>query len=323
MPLQLVTGGGAFTRTNISQINSNFAALANPDLWIRPQNTNPSAAADGTYEKPFASATAANPYLKPGMVVGILGVLRDEYVSPVGVNDVTFRGMATQPRQATTSGTPNGGGSTWLSPSAGATTTTTPLIKFQGQGMRLENLYVNSSATAAPCVQLMISGGGDPPTDPSGEGCSFYNCFFTGADDGISGNGGPNFTTIDSCTFYGFSGSGDIAISTVTGAGVHTNYGWVIKNCEFKSNANHIIAALSGASIHDNHFTYIDNSITTSVFYDATGGKDNAVFRNAFDVNSGNAGIASMFVLGTNDRFSANSLSTAVTTTQFSWGDPA
>jgi hypothetical protein len=30
-----------------------------------------------------------------------------------------------------------------------------------------------------------------------------------------------------------------------------------------------------------------------------------------------------MFVLGTNDRLSANSLSTAVATTQFSWGDPA
>ena len=32
---------------------------------------------------------------------------------------------------------------------------------------------------------------------------------------------------------------------------------------------------------------------------------------------------ATMFVLGTNDRWSANTLSTAVTTTNFSWGDPA
>jgi hypothetical protein len=42
-----------------------------------------------------------------------------------------------------------------------------------------------------------------------------------------------------------------------------------------------------------------------------------------FDVDSGNGGIAAMFVPGTNDRWSANALSTAVTTTQFSWGDPA
>ena len=138
----------------------------------------------------------------------------------------------------------------------------------------------------------------------------------------MSASGGPNFCSFDGCRFFGFAGTGDTAISTVTGAGVHTNYGWVIKNCEFWGDDIHIDAALSGASIHDNHFSYINNLITTSVFYDGTGGKDNAVWRNAFDVNSGNAGIAACSCSGTNDRFSGNSLSTAVTTTQFSWAIP-
>lgn len=319
--LQTITGGGAFTRQNISQLNNNFAALSQPDIWVRPQAVLPGA--DGSYDKPYASLTAAAPFLVPGMIVGLLGVLRDEFVAPLGVNDVTIRGMATQPRQATTSGTPNGGGATWLSPLAGATTTTTPLCTVRAQGWRFENIYFNSSATAAPCVLLLMNGAGDPPVDASAEHTSFYNCFFTGADDGIKASGGPNFCTIDSCRFFGFSGSGDTAISFTVGAGVHSLYGWEIKHCEFWGNINHIQAGLSGASIHDNHFTYINNGVTTVIFYDATGGSDNAVFRNAFDVNSGNGGIATMFVLGTNDRFSANSLSTAVTTTQFSWGDPA
>lgn len=54
-----------------------------------------------------------------------------------------------------------------------------------------------------------------------------------------------------------------------------------------------------------------------------TGGANNAVHHNYFDVDSGNGGIAAMFVLGTNDRWYVNSLSTAVTTTIFSFGDPA
>jgi hypothetical protein len=323
MALQTISGGGVFSRLNISQINSNFNTLANPDLWVRPQNTSSNAAPDGTYERPYASVTAAAPYFQPGMVVGLLGVLRDEFTAPLGVNDITIRGMGTKPRQATTSGVANGGGATWLSPLAGATSTTTPLINVRAQGWTFENLFFNNSATAAPCVMLTTSGTGDPPADPDASHASFHGCWFTGADDGISSTGLPNFVTIDGCTFFGFADATDIAISYAVGGGVKTLYGWTIKNNEFWGNARHIIAALSGASIHHNHFSYINNGVTTSIFYDATNGKDNAVFENAFDVNSGNAGIAAMFVLGTNDRFSANSLSTAVATTQFSWGDPA
>jgi hypothetical protein len=317
-----ITGGGALTAKNIATINANFAALLGIDVWVRPQYGN-NGSADGSYEKPYATMAGLARVLKPGLVIGLQGVLFEEYVFPLGVNDLTVIGVAGQPRQATTSNVPNGGGATWMTPIAGATSTTTPLVTVRAQGTTFQNIYFSSTATAAPCVQLLMNGGGDPPVDASAEHTSFVNCFFTGADEGVSASGGPNFCSFDNCRFFGFAGTGDTAISTVTGAGVHTNYGWVIKNCEFWGNDIHIDAALSGASIHDNHFSYINNLITTTVFYDGTGGKDNAVWRNAFDVNSGNAGIAGMFVLGTNDRFSGNSLSTAVTTTQFSWGDPA
>lgn len=319
--LQTIKGGGAFTRQNIDQINANFAALMGVDRWVRPQSALPGA--DGTYEKPYASVGAALTTATPGMVIGLLGVTREELVMPLGLNDVTIRGMCATPRQATTSGNPNGGGATWLSPSAGATTTTTPLVTVQGQGITFENIYFNNSATNAPAVLLLMNGAGDPPVDASAEHATFFNCYFTGAKYGLRASGGPNFCTIDSCRFFGFGDSGDTAISNTVGAGVHSLYGWVIKNCEFWGNDRHIQAGLNGAAISDSHFSYINNGVTTTIFYDATGGLNNAVYRCAFDVNSGNAGIAAMFVLGTNDRFSGNSLSTAVATTQFSWGDPA
>jgi hypothetical protein len=319
--LARITGGGAFTAGNIRDINNNFSALSQPDLWVRPQAYV--SGADGSFDRPFATVGAALSVSRPGYVIGLLGVTREELVMPLGLNDVTIRGMVPTPRQATTSGVANGGGATWLSPLAGATTTTTPLVTVRAQGITFENIYFNNSASAAPCVLLLMNGAGDPPIDASAEHATFYNCFFTGAFHGLRASGGPNFCVVDSCRFFGFGDSGDTAISNTVGAGVHSLYGWVIRNCEFWGNSRHIQAGLNGASIHDNHFSYINNGVTTAIFYDATGGLDNAVYRNAFDVNSGNAGIAAMFVLGTNDRFSGNSLSTAVTTTNFSWGDPA
>lgn len=326
--MQLVTGGGVFTQGNINAINGNFSALQAVDVWVRPQNGNNNGNGSvkfphGSYENAFATVTGLSSVLAPGLVVGIQGALFEEIVLPLGVNDLTFRGVANQPRQPTTSGVPNGGGACIMTPAAGATSTTTPLVTVRGQATRFENLYFNSAATSAPAVRLLMNGAGDPPVDASAEHCSFYGCVFTGADDGIQGSGGPNFATIDNCRFMGFADSGDIAISSVVGAGVHSLYGWTIKNSEFWGNSRHIQAGLSGANVFNNHFTYINNGVTTAIFWDATGGQDNAVYDNTFDVNSGNAGIAAMFVLGTNDRFSANRLSTAVTTTQFSWGDPA
>ncbi len=320
--MDTISGGGTFTRQNIAAINSNFLSLANPDLWVRPQNTAPGKAT-GTYERPFGSVTAAAPFFKPGMVVGILGVLRDEFVAPLGVNDITLRGMATQPRQATTSGAANGGGATWLSPSAGATTSTTALCKLRAQGWRLENLYFNNAATAAPDVMVFMDGAGDPPVDSSAEHTSFYNCYFTGTDDGISSSGGPNFVTIDSCKFFGFSSTSDTGISYATGAGVHSLYGWEIKHSEFAGNTNHIVAAFNGAKIHHNHFTYIDNTITTTLQIDLTGGQNNSVYDNYFDIPYSTNTITTMFVLGTNDRWYANQFATAVTTTIFSFGQPS
>ena len=326
--LQQITGGGTFTSGNINAINSNFAALQGIDVWVRPQygNNNGNGSVKyplGSYSNAYATMSGLASRLTPGLVIGLQGVLFEEYVFPLGVNDLTIVGVAGQPRQATTSNVPNGGGATWMTPIAGAASTTTPLVTVRAQGTTFQNIYFSSTTTAAPCVQPLMNGGGDPPVDASAEHTAFYGCYFTGAATGITPSGGPNFCTVDGCTFLNFNGTGDIAISSVTGAGVHSLQGWTIKNCEFRGNTRHIQAALTGASIHHNHFTYIYGGTTTAIFYDATGGQDNAVWQNAFDVNSGNAGIGNMFVLGTNDRFSANSLSTAVTTTQFSWGDPA
>lgn len=316
MALTPISGGGVFSRKNITDINANFTALVNPDLWVRPQNTNPSAAADGTYDRPFASFTAAGPSMRPGMVVGLLGVTLEEFSSPK-VNDITIIGMGNLPRQATTSGVANGGGSTWLSPSGG----TGALLQPNGQGWLIQNIFFNNSATAAGCIKLVNAG--DPPTSNCSEKTTIRGCILTGTDDGIAATDLPNNVLIDSCTFFGFSGSGDLAISSATGAGIGTLQNWVIKNCTFNGNANHITAPFQSSEITGCKFSYIYGGTTSTTQVKLAGGADNSVHDNAFDIPASTNLISAMFSGGTNDRWYFNKFGSAVATTIFSFGVPA
>jgi len=322
-----ITGGGVFSRQNVHDINANFASIASSgsaggdtgtvDLWVRPQSGDNSSA-DGTYARPYASMSGLSGVLRAGATVGLEGVLLEEYTTPI-INDVTVVGAGNQPRQATTSGAPNGGGATWLSPSSGST----HLAIVRGQGWKFQNIYFNNSTASKACIQILISGGGDPPTDPSAEHTQILGCYFTGAKYGVLSTGGANFCTLIGNRFFGFSDAGDTAILSETGAGVHSLYGWKILGNDFAYNAVHIDIASSGAEIAYNRLTYIDNTITTTTQIDLTGGANNSVHDNYFDIPYSTNGITAMFVLGTNDRWYANAFATAVTTTNLSWGQPS
>lgn len=314
MALQSVPDAGSFTRRNQEIINANFAAVSQPDLWVRPQAAV--AGADGTYAKPFGTMAAANPYLKAGMVVGLQGVLLEEYSSN-RVNDITLVGMAGMPRQATTSSVPNGGGATWLSPTSG----TGALLQPNGQGWTIRNIFFNCSATAAPAIKLVNAG--DPPTSNCSEKTWIDQCIITGTDDGIAATDLPNHVWITNTTIFGCSGAGDLGISSATGAGTGTLLGWRILNCEFLGNAGHITAPFSSAEIAYNRFSYIYGATTSTTQVVLTSGANNSVHHNSFDVPSATNGITAMFAGGTNDRWYWNYMGDAVTTTIAKFGVPA
>lgn len=313
--LATITGGGTFTRKNIADINANFVALANPDLWVRPQygnNSNP-----GTYESPLATMAGCSQYLRPGMTIGLLGVLLEEYSSPM-VNDITILGMGNLPRQATTSGTPNGGGATWLSPSGG----TGALLQPNGQGWRIQNIFFNNSATAAGCIKLVNAG--DPPTANCSEKTMIVGNILTGTDDGINCADLPNNVYVAGNRFFGFSGSGDLAMSSATGLGTGTLNGWVIEDNDFEGNTGHITMPLTSAIIRRNQFSYIYGSVTTTTQIVLTSGSNNHIYDNSFAVPFNQAGLSAMFASGTNDRWAANTMGTACLTpmTGRVWGVP-
>lgn len=321
--MQWIQDAGVFTQRNKDAVNANFQALTNPDVWVRPQYGNNSGNGSvkyphGSYENAFASMSGLANVIEPGLVIGLEGVLLEEYSSPI-INDVTIVGMAGQPRQATTSGIPNGGGATWLSPTGG----TGSLLTINGQGWTVQNLYFNNTATGATTGCLVLTGGGDPPLTADSAHARIAGCVFTGEANGIYFNGGPGFVTIEQNRFQNFDSSGDKAILTAAGAGGTGAYARILNNV-FDANLTHIsgLAKANSWEIAGNRFSYISTGVTTTTQIDLTGGANNSVHNNYFDLPYNTNGISAMFVLGTNDRWYFNEFSTAVTTTIYSFGAP-
>jgi hypothetical protein len=179
--------------------------------------------------------------------------------------------MGNQARQATTSGAPNGGGATWLSPSGG----TGSLLTVNGQAWRIQNIYFNNSATGGTTGCISLTGGGDPPLTADAGHTQILDCVFIGEANGIYINGGPGFLTIKGNTFYFFDSTGDCAI--LAGGSGGTGYGTVVCDNFFESNLTHIKALATAYSwkVFNNHFSYISGGVTTAVFIDFTGGTTN------------------------------------------------
>lgn len=318
----VVSQVGAFTNQAAAAINASLQAVA-PDFYVDGDygfdgndGLTPSTAfkSPGPLNLKLAEFRRNNNTSRE-IVVGLSGVINYEWSTPK-VNDVKLVGLAGQPRQATTSGVANGGGCSWLSPTGGAAA----LLQPNGQGWTVENVFFSNSATAAPCIQLVNVG--DPPTNNCSERFTLLNCTLTGSDEGISSTNQPNNIRIENCEFFGFSGAGDLAIAAVAG-GVGTLRNWQIRNCVFNGNAGHITAPLTSSEITGCKFSYIYGSTTSTTQVLLSGGENNSVHDNAFDLPHNTNGISAMFSGGTNDRWYFNRFATAVTTTIFAFSVPA
>src|SRR5204862_4233108 len=101
--------------------------------YVDPQNGNDSATGK-SWRKAFASMSPLDTRLTHGDTIYLSGVLRQNWTAP-NKNDVSLIGVANQPRQATSSGTPNGGGATWMSLASPAVDN---LLKIVAQGWHVK-----------------------------------------------------------------------------------------------------------------------------------------------------------------------------------------
>lgn len=264
---------GAFTPQTLAAIlpETTPVQTVQPTLYVNSytgSNSNPGTSQDA----PLATITQALAMAQNGAIISIFGVFKEHCTTRLGLQDVTIVGLANTPRQATTSGVANGGGATWLSASGG----TTALLTVQGQGFTVRNIFFNNSATAAPCIDLVTVG--DPPAEADAAHFLADGCIFTGSDNGLDATDGTNFVRLMNCTFFGFSGSGDIAINATGGVG--TLLDWRIVGCKFFNNAANITAALSHGTIQ---YCVFENGTASNINL-TNGTAPNTVTNNTFNI---------------------------------------
>lgn len=256
----------------------------------------------------FTTFTDLKPNLRDRDLIFLSGVLREQAVAPDGVFDVTIVGAANTPRQATSSGTPTGGGASWLAPTSPVATT--PLLEITRAGWSFENIQF-SPTTSSAAVRLTRSGTVDL-IDASH--ARFENCYFLGGGTGqigIEDNGGCGFVEVNNCRFQLLTGTACLSLNTAAAVPL----GWAIESNRFQQNTNDIKMSLSYAIIRKNRFltagSGATNKVISTTFIAAQGG-NNLVTLNHYNNTAAQMANASGYTGAASDSWSEGFCTDAV-----------
>lgn len=245
---------------------------------------------------PFATVDRVFDFLKSYDTIVLDGVIREQVVAPLNVYDVTVIGAANTPRQATSSGSPTGGGACWLPPTS--PTAATPLLELRAQGWAIVNVEFTPHTSSA-AIRLTRSASVD--TTDAGH-FQILNCMF-GANGGsgqigIEDNGGCGFGLIDTCRFQGLT----TAIKGLNTAAAVPQM-WRITNNRFNANTNAIGMSLTEGLVDNNFIRQAANDTNFKINLIAVSaqGSNNQVLFNIFSDAAANVTIAKGYKPGTGD----------------------
>lgn len=247
----------------------------------------------------FATMARAFEFIDSYDTIVLNGVVREQLTAPLGVFDITILGGANTPRQATSSGTPTGGGSTWLAPTS--PTAATPLLTIREQGWTLANFFM-AAHTDAACVQCRTA---EDATYPSAGHFASYGMIYGGGLYGIQDVGGLGFARIIGNNFRNIDGATAYAIRN-TSTAVANPLQWYLCDNVFRTNKNHVLAPLSQSVVTGNDFGIVGNTVTAVIALSLTGGLNNSVYKNAFNRPVNTSPNATLYVGGTNDLWYEN-----------------
>ncbi len=246
----------------------------------------------------YTTFAAIKNQLQDRDLILLSGVLREQAVAPAEVFDVTIMGAANNPRQATSGGTPTGGGATWMPPSSGAVAAT-PLLELIAAGWNIRNISFTPHTSSAG-IRTTRSASVDL-TDASH--FTIADCWF-GAQGGtsqigIEDNGGASFGVIDGCTFQSLTGTAIKGISTAS----NVPQMWVISNNRFNGNTNAIGMSLNDGLVLNNYIrqTANDTNFKINLIAVSAQGQNNQVLFNVFSDAAANVTIAKGYKPGTGD----------------------
>lgn len=235
-----------------------------------------------TWAAAFLTMDAAFDVLASGDRIFLKGRVREQLNTPAQIFDVGIYGVSHNTRHP--DATPAGGETVparWDAPAS--PTASTPLLNIRQQGWFISNiLFTGSSSDTVDCIQLYRDGGsGNAERDASHT--VIQGCRFQGGRYGIVDSGGCARIRILDNEFMLFSTSGDRAITTVTGAGIGTGWGWQIERNDFHGNLTDIRISNAGPRIVDNHFHLNSLGVTNTVAIQNTNlgqGSEELVARN-------------------------------------------
>ncbi len=270
-------------------ISSNRLGKINQIWWIFPQGNGPRGA--------YSTITDIKNNLRSRDLIVIGGVLRDQCQFPLDVYDLTIVGAANRPRQATSGGTPTGGGATWMAPTS--PTAATPLAEVRAQGYEFFNISFTPHTSSAG-VRLTRSASVD--TIDAGHAI-FKNCLFGGQGGsgqiGIEDNGGCGFVLVEDCRFYDLTGTAILGLNT--GAAVPQR--WEVRRNQFNRNTNAIAMSSSKGLFEWNVINQAANDANNKINLVAVAGQGdlNRVLKNTFSDAAANVTIAKGYKPGTGD----------------------
>lgn len=286
----------AFGRTWF--VNANSTVYASPYFKMAAGNN---ANKGDSPNSPFLTMARAFELVKSGDVINFTGKIQEQLVTPVQVFDVWINGCGNSPRDPDS--TPNGGqysAAEWKAPASGGVAAQATCRVIQ-QGWRFTNFLMRAIDANAGCLEFVRNAATVDDERDSSHG-SVYGLRFAGAGVGIK-FGATSFTenvfnvSIKNCIF-----NDQTYAIRLTNGGCYRSQ---ISENVFETNTNHIVGAMTQASIRNN----IVSSATTAAII-LTGGSGNSVSYNALD---GTYAAGTLYAPGTNDNWNGNAASTGFT----------
>jgi len=246
----------------------------------------------------FTTFAALAPNLKSRDTIILGGVLREQAVAPLGIYDVSIIGAANRPRQATSGGSPTGGGASWLAPASGAVAAT-PLLELRAAGWNIDGIeFTPHNGSAA--IRLTRSAAVDT-IDASH--FSLTNCLI-GANGGttsigVEDNGGSSRVLIEGCRFEGLAGTAILGLNTAAAVPL----GWIVRGNLFLRNTNAIAMSSSQGLFQGNIINQAANDANNKINLVSVAGQGdlNRVLDNQFSDAAANVTIAKGYKPGTTD----------------------
>lgn len=231
----------------------NFARLFSQPgvLWVDTANGD-----DGNNgaapETAFATMAAAFAAAVDNGTIYVVGDVREQINSPLGVQGVKIIGVAG-------GNTRHDDGVRWRSPAVPAADT--PLLTIREQGWEVHNILFVPDADAVTGIRLRRA---EDATWPDGSHAIIRRCKFIGDDTtpvgcGIEDHGGTHHNIIEGCEFHGLVDG----IKNTVGAGIASPLRWDVRDNFFENNTNHVELPGNACRVRRNIFDEATANVNT------------------------------------------------------------